>query len=303
MEQRGDYKNGVWLAVAAFAWWGLVPLYFKAVAGVGALEILAHRVLWSVPVAALLVSLDRGWPRLLADLANRQVVATLALTSVLVASNWLLFIYCVETGRVLESSLGYFICPLLNVLLGVVFLGERPTRLQIGAVVLAGLGTLNLVLEHGGVPWLSLGLAFTFSIYGLLRKRVAIESLGGLFMETLLLAPLALGWLIWAGHAGSLAFVQGGWGLGLLLMSAGIVTALPLVWFTAGARRIPYYVLGLLQYIGPSLQFTLAVMVFDEPLDRARLVTFALVWAGIALFILAGVPAWREARRLAQGRD
>lgn len=297
MDQDRQVRIGVWLAVAAFAWWGLVPIYFKAVSGVGAMEVLAHRVLWSVPVAGLLVSLDRGWPRLFADLANRKVLATLALTAVIVAGNWLLFIHCVDTGQVLQSSLGYFICPLLNVLMGMVFLGERPSRLQLAAVGLAALGTLNLVLEHGAVPWLSLGLALSFSTYGLMRKRVAIESLGGLFAETLLLAPLALAWLAWSGFAGHLAFGREGWGTSLLLASAGLVTALPLVWFTAGARRIPFYVLGLLQYIGPSLQFLLAVLVYDEPLTRAKLVTFALVWSGIALFILAGLPAWAPWRR------
>ncbi|MFH1060757.1 MAG: EamA family transporter RarD [Pseudomonadota bacterium] len=297
-DKRG--KAGVWLATAAFAWWGLVPIYFKSVATVGALEILAHRVLWSVPVAALLVSLNRGWPQLRRDLANRRVVATLALSAVIVALNWLLFIHSVETGQVLQSSLGYFICPLLNVVMGVVFLGERPHRLQVAAVGLAALGTLNQVVEYGAVPWLALGMALSFSVYGLIRKQVAIESLGGLFLETAFLAPLALAWLVWLQHAGQLAFIHAGGGMSLLLISAGVVTALPLVWFAAGARRIPLYVLGLLQYIAPSLQFLLAVLVYDEPLSRARLVTFALVWSGVVLFVLAGLPAWRTARRIAR---
>lgn len=290
-------KRGVLLAVAAFAWWGLVPIYFKSVAGVSPLEVLAHRVLWSAPLAGLLLALQGGgFAGLWRGLARAGVLRTLALSSLLIAGNWLLFIHAVDSGQLLQSSLGYFVAPLVNVLLGMAFLGERPGRWQWVALGLAGLGTLNLILRQDGPPWIALTLAGSFSLYGLLRKRVAIESVAGLFIETLLLAPLSLAWLGYEAWRGGLVFGQGGGGTSLLLMAAGVITALPLVWFTAGARRIPLYVLGLCQYIAPSLQFLLAVWVYGEPFTTVQLTTFALVWTGLAVFVLAGLPVWGPAR-------
>ncbi|MCA1906199.1 MAG: EamA family transporter RarD [Desulfarculus sp.] len=284
-------KRGVLLAAGAFAWWGLVPIYFKAVAGVGPLEVLAHRILWSAPLAGLILALQGGgFAGLIPALAQRGVLRTLCLSSLLVAGNWLLFIHAVDSGQVLQSSLGYFIAPLVNVLLGMAFLGERPGRWQWVALGLAGLGTLNLVLRQDGPPWIALTLAVSFSLYGLLRKRVAIESVAGLFIETLLLAPLSLAWLGYEAWRGGLVFGHGGGGPSLLLMAAGVITTLPLIWFTAGARRIPLYVLGVCQYIAPSLQFLLAVCLYGEPFSGAQLTTFALVWGGLAVFVLAGLP-------------
>lgn len=290
-------KQGVLLAVAAFAWWGLVPIYFKAVAGVGPLEVLAHRVLWSAPLAGLLLALQGGgFAGLWRGLAQRGVLRTLALSSLLIAGNWLLFIHAVDSGQLLQSSLGYFIAPLVNVLLGMTFLGERPGRWQWVALGLAGLGTLNLVLRQDGPPWIALALAVSFSLYGLLRKQVAIESVAGLFIETLLLAPLSLAWLGYEAWRGGLAFGHGGWGPSLLLLAAGVITTLPLIWFTAGARRIPLFMLGICQYIAPSLQFLLAVWAYGEPFTTVQLTTFALVWSGLAILVLAGLPIWGAAR-------
>lgn len=290
-------KQGVLLAVAAFAWWGLVPIYFKAVAGVGPLEVLAHRVLWSAPLAGLLLALQGGgFAGLWRGLAQRGVLRTLALSSLLIAGNWLLFIHAVDSGQLLQSSLGYFIAPLVNVLLGMTFLGERPGRWQWVALGLAGLGTLNLVLRQDGPPWIALALAVSFSLYGLLSKQVAIESVAGLFIETLLLAPLSLAWLGYEAWRGGLAFGHGGWGPSLLLLAAGVITTLPLIWFTAGARRIPLFMLGICQYIAPSLQFLLAVWAYGEPFTTVQLTTFALVWSGLAVLVLAGLPIWGAAR-------
>lgn len=293
--QRG--KQGVLLAVAAFGWWGLVPIYFKTLTGVGPLEVLAHRVVWSVPLAGLLLALQGGgFAGLWRGLAQRGVLPTLVLSSLLIAGNWLLFIHAVDSGQVLQSSLGYFVAPLVNVLLGMAFLSERPTRWQYLALGLAGLGTLNLVLRQDGLPWISLTLAVSFSLYGLLRKQAAIESVAGLFIETLILAPLSLAWLVYENWRGGLAFVHGGWEVSLLLLAAGIVTTLPLIWFTAGARRIPLFMLGICQYIAPSLQFLLAVWLYDEPFSGTQLTTFALVWSGLAVFVLSGLPIWGLAR-------
>jgi chloramphenicol-sensitive protein RarD len=293
-----EQKVGFLYALAAFGFWGLGPLYFKAVAHVPPLEVLAHRVLWSVVLTALLIALGRDWPALRRALASPRVVATLALTGTLVACNWLIFIHAVVSDQVLEASLGYFINPLLNVLLGMVFLRETLRPRQALAVLLAAAGTANLALSYGKLPLIALGLAFTFGIYGLLRKTVRIEAVNGLFAETTLVLPLALAWLGWLGLRGEGQLVAGGATTTLLLMAAGPVTALPLVWFTAGARRLRYGTIGIIHYLAPTLQFLLAVAVFREPFGRVHLITFGLIWAGLALYTADSLA---HQRRVVQG--
>jgi len=288
MPQDRSITKGYVYALAAFTWWGLFPLYIKAVSAAPPLEVLSLRIVWSLPVCALLIAAARGWGELRQALGRPRVLSTLLVCALLIGTNWLIFIYAVESSQVLSASLGYFISPLVTMAMGMVFLGERPRRLQLAALVLTGLGTLNLIIHHGQLPWIALCLAASFSTYGLLRKRVRVEALGGLLVETALLTPLALAWLAWRGTHGGLVFGTGGWLITLLLACAGLVTTLPLIWFTTGARRIPLHSVGILQYVGPCLQFLLAVLVFHEAVSPARWITFAMVWAGLALYLLAG---------------
>lgn len=285
-------------ALAAFCFWGLVPIYFKAVAVVPPLELLAHRVLWSVPLVALLITLGRQWGPLRRALASRRVWLILCLSASLAACNWFVFIYAIVSGRVLQASLGYFINPLVNVILGLLFLRERLRPWQAVAVLLAAAGTLNLALAAGQIPWISLSLAFSFGTYGLLRKTVRIESLNGLLVETSLLSPAALGYLLLLAAQGRGAFQAGGPEISGLLSLAGAVTALPLVWFTSAARRLPYTTIGLFQYLAPSIQFCLAVFVYQEPFSKAHLITFAYIWAGLTLYMTDSYRARNRGRTL-----
>jgi chloramphenicol-sensitive protein RarD len=276
-------RAGIAYALAAFGAWGLNPFYFKAVAHIPAVEILGHRIVWSMVILLPLVLYARQWPRIVRAVTHRRTVLTLGVTSIIVGANWLLYIHTVDVGRVLESSLGYYMNPLANVLLGRLFLNERLTRPQILAVLLAAAGVANLAIAYGEVPWLGLGLAGTFAIYGLLRKIVAVEALPGLFIETVMLFPLAAGTLIYVGGS----FGRTGWSTDLLLILAGPVTSLPLLWFTSAARRLKLSVLGFVQFLSPSCQFLLAIFVFGEHFGPAHYVTFALIWAAIAIFTLA----------------
>jgi len=278
--QHDPTRAGVAYALAAFGAWGLNPFYFKAVSSIPSIEVLGHRVVWSMLVLPPLIFYGRQWPQVKAALLGRKTLVTLVATSIIVAVNWLLYIHTVEVNRVLESSLGYYINPLVNVLLGRLFLGERLTRSQSLAVLLAAAGVANLAFAYWEIPWLALSLAITFAIYGLLRKIVAVEALPGLFIETIMLFPFALALLIWLhGSFGRVDRMTD-----LLLILAGPVTSLPLLWFTNAARRLKLSVLGFFQFISPSCQFLLAVFVFGEHFGPAHYVTFALIWAAIAIF-------------------
>ncbi|MEA2779960.1 MAG: chloramphenicol-sensitive protein RarD [Rhodospirillaceae bacterium] len=281
--EQSRTRLGVAYAIAAFGAWGLNPLYFKAITGTPAIEIVGHRVVWSLPLLALMILHAGQWRQVWFALTTRRTLAMLVASSLIVGGNWLLFIHAVVTNRVLESSLGYFINPLVNVLLGRVFLGERLTPLQGLAVALASAGVVNLAIAYGQVPWLALSLAGSFAIYGLIRKTVAVESLPGLFVETLLLSPVALVLLVeFGGSFGRIDRTTD-----LLLILAGPVTALPLLWFTNAARRLKLALLGFVQFLVPSGQFLLAVFVFGEHFGPTHYVTFGCIWTAIAIFILA----------------
>lgn len=280
-----DQKIGVLFALGAFGFWGLVPIYFKALQHVAPLNILCHRVVWSVPFTAGLILAGRQRRSLREALHVSGVLRTLFLSATLVALNWFVFIYAITTNRVIHASLGYFINPLVNVLLGMVFLKEKLGRWQTLAVLLAATGTLNLTVRQGELPWISLTLAFSFGFYGLLRKTVRIESLNGLFVETSLLFPFALGYLVFAAWKGVGAFGVVNWQTTLLLALAGAVTSVPLVWFTSAARKLRYSTVGLLQYLSPSLQFALAVFLYKEPFTVAHQVTFGFIWTGLVIFM------------------
>lgn len=280
-----EQRRGAWFALAAYGFWGLAPLYFKAVGHVAADDILAHRIVWSVLLLGVVLSLTRAWGKVAALCRDRRAMAWLLTSALLIGVNWGTFILAVISDRMLEASLGYYINPLVSTCLGVLLLGEQLNARRWVAVVLAAIGTAWLAWGSGGLPVISLVLALTFAAYGLVRKLAQVEALTGLFVETALLAPLALGWLWFLADAGRGAFLSMGPGTDLLLVSAGIVTTLPMLWFVGAARRLPLGLLGFFQYLAPTLQFLLAVLVFGEAFDQVRLVSFAFIWSAVALYV------------------
>ena len=279
---RQESLIGTAAALGAFGIWGVAPIYFNFVKAASPLEVLAHRIVWTVLLMAGLLLLPGPRRALRALLASRRWLVYL-LTTTLISGNWLLFIWAVTHQRILEVSLGYFINPLVNVLLGVTFLHESLNRRQLAAVLLAIVGCANLVLGYGALPWVSLTLAISFGIYTLVRKKAAIDPVVGLLVETALLAPLALAYLLWLGHFG-LGQFGAGWAMTLLLLASGAVTGVPLVLFMYGAQRLTLSTIGLLQYLAPTMHFLVAVLLYREPFTTAHMVTFACIWAGLALY-------------------
>lgn len=277
-------RHGLLLGIAAYGVWGLIPFYFRSLGDLPPSEVLAHRVLWSLLFLAVLLTLWRRWPQVAVGVRSRRVLAALAVSAALIGLNWFTYIYSVMSQQVLQASLGYFITPLVNVLLGMVFLGERLRPLQLLGVVLASLGVLNLALAGAGLPWISLTLAVSFAFYGLLRKTTAIDSTQGLFVETALLSPLAAGWLAWLIASGTAVAPRDPAGSLPLLMAGGVVTTVPLLCFVAAARQLRMSTLGFLQYLSPTLQFLVAVLAFKEPFSRTQLASFACIWLAIALY-------------------
>jgi chloramphenicol-sensitive protein RarD len=271
-------------AVGAYGFWGFVPLYFKAVRAVGPAEVLAHRIVWSAVTVAVVVALLGRSSAVMAAVRAPGRVKLLALSSVLVATNWLLFIWAVTSGRILESSLGYYINPIVSVLLGSIVLRERLHAVEWSSVGLAACAVLWLTVSLGVFPTLPLALALTFGFYGLVRKSAKVGAIEGLAIETALLLPLALGYLVWLGVRGELAFGHRSLTLDLLLAAAGPVTAIPLLCFAAAVSRLRLATMGLMQYLSPTIQFVLAVAVYREPFGRERLIAFVLIWAALALF-------------------
>lgn len=297
-----ERRAGSLFAIAAFGFWGLTPIYYKLLPDVPPVEVLAHRVVWSVVFGALFVSLTSAWPAVRSALANPPTLRALALTAALVSTNWLIYIYAVVNDQVMATSLGYYINPLVNVLLGMLFLGERLGRGRAVAVALAALGTASLAFELGGLPWISLTLAFSFGFYGLIRKRLGLPALAALFVETLLVAPLALLALGWFGLQGSSSFGSDT-RTTLLLVLAGPVTLLPLLWFAEAARRLPLITVGFFQYLAPTLTFLLAVLVYGEAFTMAWAVTFVLIWSGLAVFTIDSLRTREQLRRQARAGE
>jgi chloramphenicol-sensitive protein RarD len=288
-----ERRLGVVSGLGAYALWGLFPLYFPLLEPAGGLEIVAHRVLWSVVALAVLLTVLRRWPAVRAAFTDRRTVLVLAGASVLIAANWLIFVYGVNSGHVVETSLGYFINPLVSVLLGVVVFSERLRPLQWAAVAIATAAVLVLTLDYGRPPWIALSLAASFGLYGLMKKLVKVEAAPGLFVETTLVAvPAAITLAVLHAH-GSGTFASHGLPHALLLASAGIATAVPLLLFAAAARRVPLSTVGLLQYLTPSMQLLIGVFVYGEPMPAGRLVGFAIVWLALAVFT---VDSLRHAR-------
>lgn len=290
---------GLLYATLAYASWGLFPLYMKLLAAASPGEILIHRMLWSMAFLVLLQTLRRNWSWLRPALRDRDTLLRFTVSASIVSVNWLIFVWAVNNERVVDASLGYFINPLINVLIAFIVLKERLRRPQWVAVALAAAGVLWLTMTTGQFPWVGLWLATTFAIYGLLRKTARLGPIEGLALETILLAPFALtyfGWLLWTGSS---AFAQGPWTLTTLLVIVGPLSAIPLIWFAAGARRLTFATLGLLQYISPTISLMLGIWVFHEPFDAIKLTGFVLIW--IALVIYTADLLW-SARRATVAR-
>ncbi|CRF10329.1 chloramphenicol-sensitive protein RarD [Salmonella enterica subsp. enterica serovar Typhimurium str. DT104] len=287
-------RQGVLLALAAYFIWGIAPAYFKLIYYVPADEILTHRVIWSFFFMVALLSVSRQWRQVKRLLKTPKKIFLLALSAVLVGGNWLLFIWAVNNHHMLEASLGYFINPLVNILLGMIFLGERFRRMQWLAVILAVCGVLVQLWTFGSLPIIALGLAFSFAFYGLVRKKIAVEAQTGMLVETLWLLPVAAIYLFGIADSPTSHMGQNALSLNLLLMAAGVVTTIPLLCFTGAATRLRLSTLGFFQYIGPTLMFLLAVTFFCEVPGADKMVTFAFIWVALAIFVMDAIYTQRK---------
>ena len=289
-----DTMAGVLSAVSAFLIWGLTPIYFKVLRYIPAFEILMHRIVWSFFFLLPLVLVLGRWHEFVKVLTTRRTLMILIGTTVLVSSNWFVFIWAINSDRILQTSLGYYINPLINVLLGMIFLRERLRPAQVAAVILAAIGVVYLTVEFGSLPWIALFLAFTFGFYALVRKIAPVNALVGLTVETLLLSLPAIAYLFYLDSHSVGAFLRMDIKTDVLLMSAALVTALPLLLFTYGARKIHLATLGILQYIAPSCTFALAVFVYNEPFRLAQVWTFILIWTALIIYSVDSVMYYRR---------
>jgi chloramphenicol-sensitive protein RarD len=284
--QQAGSGGGFLLGLAAYGLWGVLPIYFKLLKALPAVDIVAHRVLWSLPFLSLLILVSQGWAKVRDAARSRKTVAVLTVTAVLIGSNWLLYVYAVTSGRILAASFGYYLNPLANVLLGRFVLHERLDRLQWTAVIIAAAGISVLAAGALGQLWLSLTLCVTFALYGLLRKIVPADAVTGLGIETAILFPVALTWLAWRGSGGAAIMGSNELETGLLIAS-GIASTTPLLLFTAAARRLPYSTLGMLQFLAPTLQFLIAVLIYGERFTAAHGIAFSAIWIALALYVTA----------------
>ena len=291
-------RRGTLLAGGAYVIWGVLPIYWKAMASVSPQEILVHRILWSLVVCLILLAALKNWQWLRDGLRHPAVFRVSMVTAVLLAVNWLTYIWATNNDHIVEASLGYFITPLVNVLLGIVILHERLRVGQLAAILVATLGVIYLIVNAGGLLWISFALALSFGIYGLMRKTSKLGSLEGLSIEMMILTlPAALFLLMLAGR-GESAFATQSWAVTLLLASTGIVTAGPLLLFASGARLVPLTTLGVLQYLAPTLQFLIGVLIYGEPFTHTRLIGFGIIWAALAIYTAEGFLRRRRQRQL-----
>ena len=296
-EQKLD-RGGIIAALCAFGFWGLVPIYYKALQHVGAWEVLAHRVIWSVPLLAVfLVIRDRGqfWKKLRRPLTS---ITWLVFSGLTISINWVVFVWAVANDHILDTSLGYFGTPLVSVLLGYVFLKERLSLLQLVAVIVAATGTLYLAWFLGRPPWIAITLALSFGLYGLLRKRLKVGPMLGLLWETALMFPVALVYLLWLFSNSGLQFIHVSAGTDLLLIGSAFVTVLPLIWFNMAAQKLPLSILGFFQYLAPSMSFLIAVFMYGEAFTTGHAVAFACIWLALAL---VSIEPFQVARKRLRG--
>ncbi|WP_199451361.1 EamA family transporter RarD [Vibrio harveyi] len=299
-EEQQRSRQGVLLAIGAYTMWGIAPIYFKSIAEVSPLEILSHRVIWSFFLLAALLHFGRHWRSVRDIIKNKTKMMFLVSTAILVGANWLIFIWAVNSNHMLDASLGYYINPLINVLLGMVFLGERLLKLQWFAVVLAACGVLVQLIVFGSVPVVAIALAMSFGFYGLLRKKVSVEAQTGLFIETLVMLPAAAIYLLFIASSPTSNMLDNPMQLNTLLIAAGVITTLPLLCFTGAATRLKLSTLGFFQYIGPSLMFLLAVLIYGEPFTSDKAITFAFIWGALVVFSFDGLRNNRKSRKAAR---
>jgi chloramphenicol-sensitive protein RarD len=286
-------------AVASFATWGLVPIYWKLLSRVPALEILAHRFVWTIVFLGLLLSWQERWREVIGSLRRRRSALFCLGSGIMVGLNWLLFIWAVNIGHVLETSLGYFMTPIVNVLLGAFILRERLSAWQTASILIALVAVSILAFGYGHFPWIALGLCTSFGLYGLLRKQSGTAAIPGLFLETMFLLPLALIYLVLLAGRGALTFGPSHLSVSAILMTTGIVTAVPLVWFGYAARHLRLVTIGFLQYLSPSISFILGLFVYHETFTRQHFITFLLIWFALAFVSIEAVWRWRATKRVA----
>ncbi len=287
-----ETSQGVAYGLAAYLFWGFFPLYFKGVAHVPPLEVLAHRSAWSLVTLMVILTATRKWDKVRTALTERRTLVILCATTLLIATNWFVFLLAVASNQVLQSSFGYFINPLVSVLLGFLFLKERLTRLQLISVLFACTGVLVMAIHYGRAPWIALVLAVTFGLYGLLRKTAPVDPLTGLAVETMILLPAAIGYLCYLYITAKGSFPSASVWDNILLPMSGVVTALPLLWFSTAARRLRLATIGFMQYITPTMHFLLAVLEFGEPFSRVEFASFAFIWGGLVLYSYDAVHRW-----------
>lgn len=302
MSQTDDEKQGVIFGILAYLMWGVAPMYFKLIDEVPAAEILVHRVVWSFLLLMGVIFVIKKGEALMAILRNKRTMLILLGSATLLSFNWGMFIWAVNSGHILDASLGYYINPLLNVLLGVIFLGERLKKFQALAVGLAFTGVVIQLISFGSFPVISFGLALSFAFYGLIRKTVSVDSISGLLFESLLMMPFVL--IFWLMYADSpyANMLDNNWSMNSLLIATSLVTTLPLLCFVGAARRIKYSTLGFLQYIGPCLMFMLAMFVYGEEVGNDRWVTFGFIWTALAIFTWDSVRTYRQSAAPATSR-
>lgn len=284
IDETAELRAGVAYALLAYVLWGLIPIAFKWVEEVAALGIIAHRIIWSMLLTFFILLLQKNWQQFIAVLKSPKILGGLMLSSSLIALNWLVFVWAVNHDRILETSLGYYITPLISVILGMFFLGERLRRLEWLALSFAMAGSAWLFIGYGTLPWVSLVLAVSFGLYGLIRKKLPVNAINGLFTETLILFPFAMVYVFWFESSDPNGFYLGSSELRLLLIGLGLVTTVPLVAFAAGARRLPLGTIGFLQYLAPSISLIVAVFLYQEPFTRDHLISFSLIWVGLILY-------------------
>ena len=293
---KQDHIQGFIATLFSFLIWGLSPIYWQVIKSVPALEILCHRIVWSMVFAAVILTFKKGWTEGFRKAANLKCAVLLTLSSILVGANWFVYIWSVTNGHMVEASLGYYINPLVNVVLGVLFFKDKLNRLQAVAIGLAVLGVTNQIVEFGQFPWIALSLAFSFGFYGLVRKIADIGSLPGLFFEALALTPIAGGYLVHLAMNGTGAFTLSDVNMDLMLIGAGPLTASPLILFAFGAKRLSLITVGVTQYLSPTCMFLLGVLVYGEPFSNKEFLTFAFIWAGIGFYTYNGLKGLRASR-------
>ena len=292
-------NTGIWYALSAYMLWGVFPIYWKWLHDVPAAQVIGHRIGWSFILLVIVILITGQWKKLRSTL-TRRVLGIYLVSGLLLSTNWLVYVWGVNTGHIVEASLGYFINPLFSVLLGVIFLRERLRTWQWIPIGLAAMGVIYLTWTYGALPWIALSLTFTFGFYGLVKKTAPLGSLYGLTLETGLMFLPALAYLIFAESAGDGAFGHSGMLINLLMVGSGVVTAVPLLMFASAARRIPLTMIGIMQYIAPTLQFLIGVLIYKEAFTSAQLVGFSLVWIALILFWVEGILALRARKTMVE---